>query len=180
MGLLLRDIAADGAVLADAIDTRSEIAGRLIGDAAERNLSTWGDEAVRGISDDGSVFVGIEQSAAGTGADPYMYFRKADEPAPVRFGVGTAWGISPDGKWILSGSATGKPTQFLLSPIGPGQARTVDLGRIELDFSSQRMPAFSSDGRFLSVVGREPGRLSRLWLVDLSETAGAARPRCGG
>jgi Tol biopolymer transport system component len=176
VGLLIRDVAADGAVLADAIDTRSEIAGRLAGDAAERNLSTWGDEAVRGISDDGTVFAGIEQSAAGTGADPYMYFRRADDPAPVRLGVGTAWGMTPDGKWVLSGSATGKPTQFLLSPTGPGQARAVDLGRIELDFSSQRMPGFSADGRLLSVVGREPGRLSRLWLVDLSAPAAAARP----
>src|SRR5262249_41594167 len=100
--LRLHDISASGAVLLSSEDYRGEIGGRLKGDAVERDLSTWSDESLSGMSQDGSAFAAIEQSAPGAGLEPFFYFRKASEPAPVRLGSGSAMGMSPDGRWVAS------------------------------------------------------------------------------
>jgi Tol biopolymer transport system component len=170
--LVIEDVSANGAVLLNAIVSRSEIGGLLSGDARDRDLSTWSDEAAGGISDDGSMFVGIEQSAAGVGIDPFVYYRRARESASVRIGSGAAAGLSPDGKWVVTSSNhPEKATELTLLPTGAGQPRVVRLGRVEHAFSAQRRAYFSADGRRLLFPGKEAGRLPRLWLVDL-ENAG--------
>jgi Tol biopolymer transport system component/tRNA A-37 threonylcarbamoyl transferase component Bud32 len=169
--LFLEDVSANGAVLLNANVSRSEIGGLLAGDARDRDLSTWSDEAAGGISDDGSMFVGIEQSAAGVGIDPFVYYRRARESASVRIGSGAAYALSPDGKWVVTASnLPEKATELTLLPTGAGQPRVVRLGRVERAFSSQRRAYFSADGRRLLFPGNEPGRLPRLWLVDLGTT----------
>ena len=51
------------------------------------------------------------------------YYRATDGSPAVRLGVGTA-AISPDGKWVLSGSNHVNPKLPLqLQPIGPGEAQ---------------------------------------------------------
>ena len=108
--LWLHDISPTGAVLFTREDSRGDIGGLLKGDKKERDLSTWSDEAIAGISEDGSIFTGIEQSAPGAGLEPFPYYRRAGEAAPVRLGVGTAAGMSPDGRWVASrhGIGTGR------------------------------------------------------------------------
>ena len=169
--LLLEDVSANGAVLLNANVSRSEIGGLLAGDTRDRDLSTWSDEAAGGISDDGGMFVGVEQSAAGAGIDPFVYYRRARESASVRIGSGAAYALSPDGKWVVTSSnLPEKATELTLLPTGAGQPRVVRLGRVERAFSSQRRAYFSADGRRLLFPGNEPGRLPRLWLVDLETT----------
>ncbi|HEX9285664.1 MAG TPA: serine/threonine-protein kinase, partial [Thermoanaerobaculia bacterium] len=170
--LVVEDVSANGAVLLNSIVSRSEIGGLLAGDTRDRDLSTWSDEAAGGISDDGSMFAGVEQSAAGVGIDPFVYYRRARESASVRIGTGTASGLSPDGKWVVTTSALpGKGTELNLLPTGAGQPRVVRLGRVEPTFTAQRRAFWSADGRLLLFPGKEPGHLPRLWLVDL-ERAG--------
>jgi hypothetical protein len=70
--LWLHDISSAGAVLFTREDSRGEIGGLLMGDTMERDLSTWSDEAVAGISADGSIFAGIEQAAPGAGREPFF------------------------------------------------------------------------------------------------------------
>jgi Tol biopolymer transport system component len=148
--------------------SRSEIGGFPAGDTKDRDLSTWSDEAAGGISDDGSVFAGVEQSAAGVGIDPFVYYRRARESASVRIGTGAASGLSPDGKWVVTTSSLpGKETELTLLPTGAGQPRAVPLGRVEHAFSVQRRAFLSADGRRLLFPGKEAGHLPRLWLVDL-------------
>jgi Tol biopolymer transport system component len=168
LDLWLADISSDGAVLLNALYNRSEIHGRLAGDTADRDLSTWSDEGAGGISDDGSIFAGIEQSVAGVGIDPFAYYRRAGDRAPVRIGNGTAWAVSPDGKWVLSTTAA-KPTQIVLLSIGAGEPRVLPLGRVEFRGSAQRRASFSADGRLVLFSGVEPGRPIRLWLLDLEK-----------
>jgi Tol biopolymer transport system component len=171
--LVLEDVSANGAILLNAVVSRSEIGGLLSGDTRDRDLSTWSDEAAGGISADGSVFVGVEQSAAGVGIDPFVYYRRARESASVRIGSGAASGLSPDGKWVVTASnLPEKATELALLPTGAGQPRVVPLGKVEHTFSVQRRADFSADGRRLLFPGKEPGHLPRLWLVDL-ERAGA-------
>jgi dipeptidyl aminopeptidase/acylaminoacyl peptidase len=172
--LWLHDIASNGAVLFDSHISRSEIGGLLAGDTKDRDLTTWSDEAIGGISSDGSVFAGIEQSAAGAAADPFVYYRRAADPAPVKIGTGSAWGISPDGRWVLTTSMSAKNSLLALLPTGPGQPRVIDLGRVESDLGAQRPASWSLDGRLLLIPGHEPGHAPRLWLLNL-ETGGAPR-----
>jgi eukaryotic-like serine/threonine-protein kinase len=174
--LVVEDVSGNGAVLLNAIVSRSEIGGLLAGDTRDRDLSTWSDEAAGGISDDGSVFAGVEQSAAGVGIDPFVYYRRAREPASVRIGTGTANGISADGKWVITASnVPAKSTEITLLPTGAGQPRVVSLGRVQHAFSAQRRAFLSADGRRLLFPGNEPGHVPRLWLLDL-ESHGSPKP----
>ena len=100
--LRLFDIAPSGAVLLAVLNTRGEVGGLLKGDAKERNLSTWSDEALSGMTQDGSAYAGLEQSAPGAGLEPIFYYRRANEAAPVRLGSGTPIGMSPDGRWVAA------------------------------------------------------------------------------
>jgi len=174
--LVLEDVSENGTVLLNAIVSRSEIGGLLAGDTRDRDLSTWSDEAAGGISDDGSVFAGVEQSAAGVGIDPFVYYRRAREPASVRIGTGTANGLSADGKWVVTASnLPARKNELTLLPTGAGQPRVLSIGRVEHAFSAQRRAFLSVDGRRLIFPGTEPGRLPRLWLLDL-EGRGPAKP----
>jgi dipeptidyl aminopeptidase/acylaminoacyl peptidase len=165
----LHDISSTGAVLFTREDSRGEIGGLLKGDTKERDLSTWSDEAVAGISADGSIFAGIEQSAPGAGLEPFLYYRRAGETAPVRLGVGTAGGISPDGRWLASRTESERGVALTLLPTGPGDPRPLPLGNVRPGGIPSRISArWSSDGRLLLFGGSEKGRPARAWLMDLA------------
>lgn len=173
--LWLHDISSTGAVLFTREDSRGEIGGRLKGDTTERDLSTWSDEAVAGISADGSIIAGIEQAAPGAGLEPFLWYRRAGESAPVRLGAGTAAGISPDGHWVASRTESERGVALTLLPTGPGDPRPLPLGSVKPGATPSRSAArFSIDGRFMLFSGSENGRPARAWLLDL---AGAAPPR---
>jgi Tol biopolymer transport system component len=174
--LWLHDISSTGAVLFAREDSRGELGGLLKGDTKERNLSTWSDEAAAGISADGSIFAGIEQAAPGAGLEPFLYYRRAGETAPVRLGVGMAAGISPDGRWVASRTDSVRSGVALtLLPTGPGDPRPLPLGSVSPAATPSRISArWSVDGRLMLFSGSEKGRLSRAWLLNL---AGADPPR---
>jgi Tol biopolymer transport system component len=173
--LWLHDISSTGAVLFAREDPRGELGGLLKGDTKERNLSTWSDEVVVGISADGSIFAGIEQAAPGAGLEPFLYYRRAGDTAPVRLGVGRALGISPDGRWVASRTDSERGVALTLLPTGPGDPRPLPLGNVRPAATPSQISArWSVDGRVLLFSGSEQGRLSRAWLLDLT---GAGPPR---
>jgi eukaryotic-like serine/threonine-protein kinase len=175
MDIWLHDISATGAVIFAGENLRGEIGGLLKGDEKERDLSVWSDEAISGITSDGSAYAGIEQSAPGAGLEPFFYYRKAQEAAPVRLGTGTASALSPDGRWVLARtrSERGEPRLTLL-PTGPGEPRQLAIGNVTPRIVSQEWSSWSQDGRLLLFPGYEPGRHARAWLADL---AGGGPPR---
>jgi hypothetical protein len=175
MDIWLNDISSTGAVILSGEDSRGEIGGLLKGDTKERDLSTWSDESIGGISQDGSAYAGIEQSAPGAGLEPFLYFRRADEAAPVRLGTGTAIGLSPDGRWVLSKTESERGNARLtLLPTGPGDPRPLSIGKVIPRAVSHESARWSQDGRLLLFSGSEPGRPVRAWLLDL---AGPGPPR---
>lgn len=174
LDLWLADISSSGAVLLNALANRSEIRGRLAGDASERDLSTWSDEGAGGISDDGSSFAAIEQSVAGVGLDAFIYYRRAGDKAAMRIGSGLAWALSPDGRWVTATKAKNL-SQIVLLPTGPGQSRILPTPPVKYAGSAHRRGSFSADGRWLLFPGSESGRPPRLWLLDL-EKGGVPRP----
>jgi dipeptidyl aminopeptidase/acylaminoacyl peptidase len=162
-------------VILAGVNPRGEIGGLLKGDARERDLSTWGDESIGGISEDGSAFAGIEQSAPGAGLEPFLYYRRAEDAAPVRLGTGTALGLSPDGRWVVSqNESEGREARLTLLPTGPGDPRPLPLGKVRPRAALQESARWSQDGRLLLFSGTEAGRLPRAWLLDLG---GAGPPR---
>ena len=173
MDIWLHDISSAGAVVFGGENSRGEIGGLLKGDARERDLSTWSDESVSSITADGSAFAGIEQSAPGAGLEPFLYFRKAEEPAPVRLGTGSAVGLSPDGRWVVRATHAGADRLTLL-PTGPGEPRPIPIGNITPRIVSQESARWSADSRLLLFSGAEQGRPGRTWLIDL---AGGGAPR---
>ena len=173
--LRLYDISPTGAVLFTREDSRGEIGGLLKGDTKERDLSTWSDEIIAGIAQDGSAFTGIEQSAPGAGLTPFLYYRRAGEVAPVRLGIGTAGGMSPDGRWVACRTESERGVALTLLPTGPGDPRPLPLGNVRPGPTPSRISArWSLDGRLLLFSGSEKGRPARAWLLDL---AGAGPPR---
>jgi Tol biopolymer transport system component/tRNA A-37 threonylcarbamoyl transferase component Bud32 len=175
MDVWLHDISSTGAILLSGENSRGEIGGLLKGDAKERDLSTWSDESISGIAEDGSAYAGIEQSAPGAGLEPFLYYRRADEATPVRLGTGTALGLSPDGRWVLSRTASeGENARLTLLPTGPGDPRPVTTGKVRARAVLQESARWSQDGRLLLFSGSESGQPPRAWLIDL---AGGGLPR---
>jgi len=171
----LHDISSTGAVIFAGENSRGEIGGLLKGDKRERDLSTWSDESIAGIAEDGSAYVGIEQSAPGAGLEPFLYYRRADEAAPVRLGTGTAAGLSPDGRWVLNRTESERgDARLTLLPTGPGEPRPVPMGKVSPRAVSQEWAGWSQDGHLLLFPGSEQGRPARAWLLDL---AGGGPPR---
>ena len=169
MSLCIHDVSSAGAVLLSGEDRRGEVGGLLKGETKERDLSTWSDEAVGGISDDGSMYTGIEQSAPGAGLDPILYYRRAGETSPVRLGSGSVIGMSPDGRWVLS-RTTSTDGAFILSlvPTGPGDPRPLPIGNIRPRAVPHEPASWTPDGRRILFSGEEPGRPARTYVIDLA------------
>jgi eukaryotic-like serine/threonine-protein kinase len=175
MALQIHDISPSGALLLAGESSRSELGGLLKGDTKERDLSNWTDEALGGIAQDGSGYAGIEQSAPGAGIEPFLYYRRVNE-APIKIGNGTAMGLSPDGRWVLSETSSAQGVQGLaLFPTGPGDPRPLPIGRILPRAVGQEFARWSADGSNLLFPGNEPGRPERIWLFDLASN-GPPRP----
>ena len=167
MNLRVHDISANGTVLLSGDDRRGEIGGLLKGDARERDLSTWSDESLTAIASDGSAYVGIEQSAPGSGIDPFLYYRRAGDSAPVRLGPGIGIAVSSDGRWIARVQRGRGSAKLSLVPSGVGEAIPVNLGDVEPRFAVHERASFSADGRRLLLPGFEPGRRPRAWIIDI-------------
>jgi hypothetical protein len=133
---------------------------------AEVDLSWLGQSLMRDISPDGTRVV-LTYSGPGSTANYNVYVRGTDGSDVVQIGEGQAQQFSPDGAWVLS-VIHGPPVRLVLLPTGPGAARDVPIGAV--DVTDAR---FLGDGRHLIVVGSEPGRGRRAYYADL---AGNLRP----
>jgi eukaryotic-like serine/threonine-protein kinase len=167
MNLRIHDVSRKGTILLSGDDRRGEIGGFLKGDARERDLSTWSDEALSAIAEDGAGYLGIEQSAPGAGIDPFLYYRRAGDSAPVRLGSGTGIALSPDGKWIANVQRVNETARLTLVPTGAGDAVPIDLGAVQPRVASHERASFSADGMRFLFPGFEPNRRPRVWLIDL-------------
>ncbi len=159
----LHDVSRDGRVLLERISEQLEMVGRYSGEQAESSLS-WLDGSVPAdLSADGKTLLFSETRQGGwpTGA---VYKRATDGSPAIRLGEGLARALSPDGRWALSWSAGGNASRAVLLPTGPGQPRTLQLSGINLVGSGA---AFFPDGRRIVLLGVEPHRRARLYVVDL-------------
>ena len=108
------------------------------------------------------------ESGVGAGATAAVFVRPTDGSPAVRLGEGTAWALSPDGKWVLATRA--EQGQLVLLPTGTGQARVIPTGNLTVFTNGRWLP----DGTGVVFNAREPGRPPRVYLQSV--TSGGPTP----
>jgi hypothetical protein len=94
-----------------------------------------------------------------------VYVRTVDRRPPVRLGEGFPLALSPDGAWAVI-YRHGPPGALSLTPTGPGAARPMSLGELEVVLAGRFFP----DGRRLLLRASAPGKEPRLWIHTLGPT----------
>lgn len=161
--LTLRDIAADGRVLVSRDTRRLEMAGRLQGDAAERDLSWLDWSRVQEVGPGGRTLL-FDESGEAAGAKPVVYLRDTGDGATRRLGEGFAMGLTPDGQAALL--ATADRLTLQLVPITGGPPRP--LPRTGLRYQWARV--FPDGQRWLALASRT-GEGLRLYTGRLADAA---------
>jgi len=160
-GILLQDVTPDGRMLAIVSQPRMGMSGQLSGEP-ERDL-TWFDYSVaRDISRDGRSVLFFEAGDV-SGSEYIVGLWRAGEPAPVRLGDGHAMSLSADGSLALAIRLTG-PVGFRIFPTGAGEPREV----VTPAFAALSWATWLPDAGHIIVSANEPGRKSRLYVVDTS------------
>jgi Tol biopolymer transport system component len=141
----LYDVAPDGRILLSNESRRVGIRGAAPGAAAERDLSCLESSDLRAITPDGSMVLANSIGESG-GPKGSIYWRMTDGAQAVRLSDGTAFAISPDGKWV-TGFSSRETTKrkYVVMPTGAGE-----------EFSpSTSLPQLP--GEFCIVLGWLPG-----------------------
>ena len=160
--LTLRDIAPDGRVLISRDVRRLEIAGKLTGDVAERDLSWLDWSRVQEISSDGSLIL-FDESGEAAGGHSLAYVRKTAGGAVTRLGEGTAGALSPDGKSALLIAEDRKSLRLVA--VDGGTPKTLpDTGL------SYQWVKYFPDGRRLLTLGSLPKQGLRLYVQSLDDS----------
>ena len=147
-----------------------EPAGRVVGPTPGRT-----DDAAGGIATDGSFFAGVLSSLPTPDREYIAYVRRSDGSSPARLGTGIASGVTPDGKWVITSAARGRPDAPDALPDGPGTAPAASAwGSVEPQVGGVNQVTCSADGRRLGFLGIAPGEGGRAYVVD---SAGGAAPR---
>ena len=165
--LLLRDVAASGAVLLTRDDVRWGIMARPPGSDREVDVSWLEFSISADLAADGGAVLFEEQSIA-AGPNYVVCLRPTDGSPHVRLGEGRAFALSPDGKLVLASLPTA-PNRLLLLPTGPGEVRQIDPGGIGIDAA-----AWFPDGERILLAGTQWSGDRRLWVLGLD--AGPVRP----
>jgi Tol biopolymer transport system component len=168
----LYDISRDGQALLSSGLTRWGILGTAPGETQERDLSTLDGGVLTGISNDGGL---IAASILGESGGPKgsVYARKTDGSPPLRLGDGTAYAVSPDGKWV-SGYVIDDDglRRFVLFPTGAGEEITVDVPGVK---PAAVFGWLSGEQRYL-VAGRLPDKQYQCFAWDARR--GTVQPVC--
>ncbi len=162
--MVLQDISSDGRVLITEENERFGITGLSSDEQKERDLSWLDYSFLTGdLSGDGHTIVFSEESEA-SGPNYAACIRTTDGTAPVRLGEGLPFGVSSNGKWVVS--IRPNTPGLLLLPTGSGEMKVLESPGIE-----QRAAKWFPDGTHLLVLGNSPGRPKRSYIqsVDGSE-----------
>jgi DNA-binding winged helix-turn-helix (wHTH) protein/Tol biopolymer transport system component len=166
----VQDISRSGRLLVTQDVMRYEVMGRFSGEA--RDLSWLDFSRADDLSLDGrSVLFTVEGEAVGQNYE--VFLRGTDGGPPMRLGEGYGSAISPDGRWVLAvapfGTASNSTPQFVLLPVGMGQAKVVTR-----DPLVHLAGSWFSDGSRIAFKGSEPGHSVRTWIQNLA--GGAPTP----
>jgi Tol biopolymer transport system component len=159
--LTLQDISKDGRVLLTREDKRLEMAGRVGGDTAERDLSWFDWTGVEDLSADGNLVL-FGESGDGGGPNCTVYLHRVQDGSTLRLGEGHALALSPDGRTAAILDPTDR-RRVKLVPVGEGQTRELSGAGIEYTWAR-----YFPDGQRLLLAGSEPRGSIRLYQQPLS------------
>jgi serine/threonine protein kinase/Tol biopolymer transport system component len=162
--LTLQDVAKDGRVLITRDVPRVGMVGMTASNSKERDLSWLDWSAPKDLSLDGKQLLFTESGEAG-GENYSAYIRGTDGSPAIRLGDGTAYALSPDKKWALTGLPK-PPVQFNLAPTGAGETR-----QITHDGINRLAARWFPDGKRILFSGDEAGKGVRLYLQDVNGNA---------
>jgi eukaryotic-like serine/threonine-protein kinase len=159
----LLDVSRDGRVLLEGEAGERRVEALLAGAAAPLDVSVRLGSTSNWIADDGSMLTFSDQGTARYSA----YLRRA-RAAPVLLGDGQAFGVSNDGRWLLTLPVDG--AHVLLHPTGAGQSRALP----NPDNLIVDVVAWLPDSRRFVLFGQKAGQPSRGFVQDID--GGAPRP----
>jgi eukaryotic-like serine/threonine-protein kinase len=167
--LTLHDIDRDGGVLLTQEVVRWSLMARVPDEPGERDFGWLDGSDVGDLSPDGRTLV-LSEVREGGGPRYSTYLRATDGSPTVRLGDGDAWGISPDGKWVLSipFARPGSVRTLMLLPTGAGEPRVLSDGKMDHVSAS-----WFRDGKRLLIAASEAGAATRLYVREL----GRGRPQ---
>ncbi|HVQ29625.1 MAG TPA: hypothetical protein VMV21_08610, partial [Vicinamibacteria bacterium] len=159
----LLDLAADGRALLLRGTDRWGTMTRVAGEGAEQDLSVFDFSVPTAVSPDGRTLL-VNEFGQAAGPGGAVFVRHAGTPA-VRLSEGLGLDLTLDGSAALVKS--GQPPQLLDVPTGPSLPRKVSLGSVSPRWARWVPPA----GARIVVLGQEPGRPQRLFVVDRGGTS---------
>lgn len=160
--LTLHDVSPDGTAIIAIDDRERKIFFATLKGDEEREL-TWLDRAVLvGLSADGKQVL-FHEGGKGGGNYGTVFLRKTDGSAAVRLADGYSRALSPDQKWVLSGTAS-TPPRFWLVPTGAGESVELKTAGLE----NVNPLGVSSDNRHVILSGNEAGHQVRIYSLDPS------------
>lgn len=162
VNLILLDVARNGDVLVSGGNESSEFFALNPGAGAEHDVSwlDWG--AIRDLSPDGRTLI-FTHFGEKSGKNCSVYLRQLNASTAVRLGPGSGWGLSPDGKQVISILAD--PAQVTLLPTGAGEAENLPSNGIEeYGLGGSWFP----DGKKIVFIGREHNHPPRTYLQDIN------------
>ena len=160
-GFTLHGISRAGRWLVTRDERAIGIRGRGPDGQTERDLSFLDGSWNPVLSSDGRTLLFTEISAP-SGANYTFYMRNTDGSPVVRLGEGMARAISPDGQWALA--ITQAPQQVVIHPIGSGEKRTLERGKLV----GYRHATWFPDGKRILVCGNEEGKAARCYEQDVA------------
>jgi Tol biopolymer transport system component len=158
--LRLMDIWRDGRVLLARDNTRRGLIGLPAGEKLERDLSWLDWSYPTDLSSDGKTLLFSEQGQGG-GPNYSGYLRQTDGSPAVRLAEGSAWALSPDGRWILSTPGT-TADEVVLLPTRAGEPKKLRGARMNYVEAN-----WCPDGKHFVFSGNEEGHGVRLFVRDL-------------
>jgi len=158
--LRLMDIFRDGRALVARDNTRRGLIGLTAGETTERDLSWLDWSYPTDLSADGKTLLFTEQGQGG-GPNYSSYLRQTDGSPALRLAEGSAWAMSPDGRWVFS-IPTATTDTIVLLPTRAGEPKTLH-GETMNYIEGSWFP----DGKRVLFAGNEAGRGARLYVRDL-------------
>lgn len=160
--MTLEDVAPDGRAL---VSLDAERLAMATNSRNERPIDlSWHDwNLAKDISRDGRSIL-FEDSSEAAGGQYSVAIRSIDGTPPVQLGVGSAGGLSPDGKWAVS-ITTGSPGKIVLVPTGAGRPRIVPTPGLDQIYSGAGH--FLPDGKHITIYASEHAHKVRCFLVDV-------------
>ncbi len=156
------DVSRDGRALILDDNGRHFTLFRGPGEMSERNLSWHHDSTVTDLSADGRnlLFSAIN---FGGGRDHGVYLRRSDGSPAVLLGDGFGYGLSPDGRWVLSFRVGGARLEFVLLPTRAGEPIRIADALPASFHGASWLP----DSRSFVFSGGSPGEAARLYLQGI-------------